>query len=482
VRRDADDAFAATSKSAGDIVARVAKLLTEEVADADSAAQIERARRRAGALVRAGERSSASRVPLLGLVARGLIEIAAAVEPQPSDLRRLLARAAEEAAVAGDAFSTDVYQLAVRDPAILELPPDLALQLQLRLLAAVAPVEDASLWIRAEHKRLKCVAHVGSAPTTRGVRAAAVRALEGEPPDRRSRRTALHGIPVHVWDRIHAALVVRVGSASTEVALALAEELAAALPPTLEKAALLERNAEREQSLVDATERRLVRLGFDLHDGPLQDVSALTAEVRLFKRQLAAAVPEGQGSDRLVGRVDDVEARLRAVDAELRELARSLEAPTLLKVPFSELVRNAVEQLEQARDIRVSLELEGDPNVLSPSQRIALLRVVEAALANVREHSDARNVRISLGVGRAGVRAEIVDDGTGFDVEDALLRAAREGRLGVIGMSERIRLLGGSFDLRSAPGGPTTITVLLPRWRGGQAQVRTSSPTSASSA
>jgi signal transduction histidine kinase len=477
---DADDAFAAASPA--DVISRVAKLLLEEVRDADSAAQIELAERRAAALVRPGEGSSAAALPLLGLVARGLNEIAAAAEREPSDLRRLLARAAKEAGIAIDAFSTDVYQLAVRDPAVLELPPDLAIELQLGLLAAVAPIDDASLWIRSQHKRLTCVAHVGSAPMTRGVRAAAVRAFEGAPPNRRSRRTALHGIPVHLWNRPHAALVVRAASTATEAALALAEELAAALPPTLEKAALLERNAEREQSLVDATERRLVRLGFDLHDGPLQDVSALTAEVRLFKRQLAAAVPEERGSERLLGRVDDVEARLRAVDAELRELARSLEAPTLLKVPFGELMRKEVEKLEQARDIRVSLDLEGDPNVLSPSQRIALLRVVEAALANVREHSDARNAGISIAVGRAGVRAEIVDDGAGFDVEDALLRAAREGRLGVIGMSERIRLLGGSFDLRSEPGGPTSVMVLLPRWRGGDAQAGSSSPTDASSA
>ena len=478
---DADDARAAASGPA-EVISRVAKLLLDEVGDADSAAQLELAARRAGALARPERGAGGVDLPLLALVARGVNEIAAATEREPSDLKRLLARAAEEAGVAVARFATDVYQLAVRDPAVLELPPHLAIELQLRLLAAVAPIDDASLWIRDERKRVHCVAHVGSAPTTRGARAAATRALDGTPPSPRSRRTALHGIPVQVWGRPYAALVVRAASAATEATLALAEELAAALPPTLEKASLLERNAEREQSLVDAAERRLVRLGFDLHDGPLQDVSALTTDVRLFKRQLATAVPDERVSERLLGRVDDVEARLRAVDAELRELARSLEAPTLLKIPFGELVRKEVEQLEQARDVRVSLDLQGDPNVLSPSQRIALLRVVEAALANVKEHSDARNVSISIAVGRAGVRAEIVDDGAGFDVEDALLRAAREGRLGVIGMSERIRLLGGSFDLRSGPGGPTTVTVLLPRWRGGDDQTGSSSPINASSA
>ena len=478
---DADEALAA-ARAPADVISRVARVLLDEVRDPDSAAQIELAERRAVALARPHEHRAAPALPLLGLVARGLSEIAAAAERQPADLRRLLERAAEEAGVAADRFSTDVYQLAVRDPAILELPPDLAIELQLRLLAAVGPVDDVSLWIRSDRKRLKCVGHVGSAPLSRGVRAAAARALDGAAPNRGSRRASLHGIPVRVWNRPHGAVVVRAAAGATETTLALAEELAAALPPTLEKASLLERNADREQSLVDSTERRLVRLGFDLHDGPLQDVAALTAEVKLFKRQLAAALPNEHASERLLGRVDDVEARLRAVGAELRELARSLEAPTLLKVPFAELVRKEVEQLEQATQIRVDVELEGDPNVLSPSQRIALLRVVEAALANVKEHSDARSVSVSVVVGRAGVRAEIVDDGTGFDVEAALLRAAREGRLGLIGMSERIRLLGGSFDLRSQAGGPTRVSVVLPRWRGGGAQAGSSSLTNASSA
>jgi signal transduction histidine kinase len=467
---------------AADVISRVAKLLLEDVRDPASAAELKLAERRAVALLRPGEALPAAALPVLGLVARGLNEIATAAEREPSELRRLLERAAEEAGVAVDSFAIDVYQLAVRDPRLLELPPILAIELQLRLLAAVAPIDEVSLWTRNEQKRVTCIAHVGSAPLTRGVRTAAVRALEDVRPDRRSRRPVLHAVPVQVWNRPHAAVVIRATSAATETTLALAEELAAALPPTLEKAALLERNAEREQSLVDATERRLVRLGFDLHDGPLQDVSALTAEIRLFKRQLAAAVSEQPATERLLGRVDDVEARLRAVDADLRELARSLEAPSLLKVPFEELVRREVEQLEKASDIRVTLDLQGDPSVLSPSQRIALLRVVEAALANVREHSDAANVRISIAVGRPGVRAEIVDDGAGFEVEDALLRAAREGRLGVIGMSERIRLLGGSFDLRSRPGGPTTVSAVLPHWRGGDAQTGRTSAAAASPA
>jgi signal transduction histidine kinase len=63
------------------------------------------------------------------------------------------------------------------------------------------------------------------------------------------------------------------------------------------------------------------------------------------------------------------------------------------------------------------------------------------------------------------VRAEIEDDGRGFDLERTLVRAAKGGRMGLVGMNERALLLGGAFDVRSAPGGPTRISVTLPEWR-----------------
>ncbi len=58
----------------------------------------------------------------------------------------------------------------------------------------------------------------------------------------------------------------------------------------------------------------------------------------------------------------------------------------------------------------------------------------------------------------------MTDDGMGFEVERALAKAAQRGRLGLVGIAERTRMLGGTFDLESAPGGPTTLRFTLPRW------------------
>ncbi len=108
--------------------------------------------------------------------------------------------------------------------------------------------------------------------------------------------------------------------------------------------------------------------------------------------------------------------------------------------------------------------LRGELAQISASQQIALLNIIHEALNNIREHAGASAVDVSLNVDDSGVRAEITDDGNGFDLEATLMRAAREGRVGLVAMNERVRLLGGQCRIESTPGGPTTVSVWLARW------------------
>jgi signal transduction histidine kinase len=109
--------------------------------------------------------------------------------------------------------------------------------------------------------------------------------------------------------------------------------------------------------------------------------------------------------------------------------------------------------------------VSGDFGAMTPSQKIALIRVVQEACTNIREHSGAANVELAITAGRSCVELQISDDGEGFEVTRTLQDAAQRGRLGLVGSSERVRLLGGTFDVRSGPGGPTTVSVTLPRWQ-----------------
>jgi signal transduction histidine kinase len=111
----------------------------------------------------------------------------------------------------------------------------------------------------------------------------------------------------------------------------------------------------------------------------------------------------------------------------------------------------------------VGLSVEGELDRLTDSQRIALVRILQECLSNAREHSGASEVRVEVRSTESYVEASVTDNGRGFDVEGTLVEAAQRGRLGLVGVHERARLLGGTCDVASRPGGPTTISVCLSR-------------------
>jgi signal transduction histidine kinase len=255
---------------------------------------------------------------------------------------------------------------------------------------------------------------------------------------------------------------VRAKRNGRELARILAEDAAAALAPVLEREALLSRSSSRERSLVEASERRLARLGFDLHDGPMQTIVSLAGDIRLLRQEMEDAGFEGAP---LLHRLDRLEACLGAVDGELRQLAHSLEPSSLVLGSLRDLLARELDSFRAQTEMTVDLNASGDLEGLTASQRIALVRIVQEALNNVREHSGASRVSVSVGVRRHHVWAEIEDNGHGFEVERTLVRAARNGRLGLVGMGERARLLGGRFDVVSRRGGPTVVSVVFPPWR-----------------
>jgi signal transduction histidine kinase len=205
-------------------------------------------------------------------------------------------------------------------------------------------------------------------------------------------------------------------------------------------------------------------LGFDLHDGPLQELLLLGEDMRMLRDQLASLL--GEREARLLrGRIEDLEARSVALERGLRQISSAAGASAQLDQPLTDALRELTDAFAARTGIVPSVHLENGPAVISPSQRIALLSVVREALNNIREHGrTASNVMISIRLRADGVGAEVRDDGCGFDVDAALLNAARRGRIGLAGIYERVRLLDGECVVESRPGGPTTVALKLPRW------------------
>ena len=220
----------------------------------------------------------------------------------------------------------------------------------------------------------------------------------------------------------------------------------------------------REPGLAEANERLLVRLGFDLHDGPLQQVYALAQDVRLLREQLVEVVGS-EHRETVAGCFGDLELQLAELHQDLRDLAHSLEPRSLLRQPLPEAVERELAALNRRTGISTSIAVEGSFDALTASQRIALLRVLQEALSNIRHHSGGRKVAVTLrDEVFKGVRMEIRDDGRGFDPAGVVPAEDGESGIGLVGMRARLQLIGGQLDIESAPGGPTTVRATLPRW------------------
>ncbi len=395
--------------------------------------------------------------------ASAVVELAAALELDDADVRGAAAAVAEACALPLSAARFVFFSEAARNPRMLELPPLMAVEILLNLLLGLDVATEISLW-RQSSKGLDCLLSFGGAgEPSRRIRAEAKAVMRG-----RSRLSLLGGSqlrsgPVLRFGEPYAAVVARCGSLETDVADAFIAEAATALGPILERENLLEHSAERDRTLVAAAERRLMRLGFDLHDGPIQEILALAADVRLLQEQVYPFVLVEQ-RELAYGRFDDLTARLVDVDRQLREIAHSLETKSVISRPLGEILHREVDGFAERTGIEATLEIRGDPDSLSSGQRITVFRAIQEALANVREHAGASNVEVRIRARRSAIELQITDDGMGFEVERAVAKAAQRGRLGLVGIAERVRMLGGTFELESSPGGPTRLKLTLPRW------------------
>ena len=348
-------------------------------------------------------------------------------------------------------------------PGLLQLPPEVAVRTHLGILAAFAPAQQVAFWSIDGRGRVECALRLGGSRLVAGGRAF-VEDVLAAPPAVSAVRGVLVAAPVLRWQQPHAVVLVQARRGHEATCAALVERAALMLAPLLERQDILVGGARAEHVLGEATERRLTRLGLDLHDGPLQTVAAVAQEVDQLKRRFAGLVPDERPRALALGWLADLESRLEALEEELRSYSSSLGSPLVLRHPLPAALEEALERFRRRSSMRVHMATSGSLDGLTQSQQIAILRVVTEGLANAAAHSGAGEVRVSVSGKPTHIVTTVFDDGVGFNMERTLVRAASAGRLGLLGMDERIRLLGGTFTIRSREGGPTELSATLPRW------------------
>ena len=146
---------------------------------------------------------------------------------------------------------------------------------------------------------------------------------------------------------------------------------------------------------------------------------------------------------------------------ELRRVVVGLRPPALDELGLNHALRQSLEDLKtDGLDCRFS-EV-GTPVRLSSSVEIAVYRIVQEALNNIRKHANATKVNLRLQFQEGKLVVEVRDNGKGFDLSQTLDSAISAGHLGLLGMKRRAEMLGGGISIKASEGKGTTVILSLP--------------------
>jgi PAS domain S-box-containing protein len=219
--------------------------------------------------------------------------------------------------------------------------------------------------------------------------------------------------------------------------------------------------AEVQRRLMESREAERVHLAQELHDGPVQELYGASFRLGALKEAL---LDETKLNDLAATQIT-----IQQVIQTLRAMFSELRPPALAPFGLEKAIRSHAERFQTEHpELEVTLELMPDGQALPEPVRLALFRIYQEALNNVLRHAEANAVWIRFTLETAQAILEVQDNGHGFKVPQRWLELARQGHLGLVGISERTEAIGGELKIISTPGAGTTIRVVVSRPEAGK--------------
>lgn len=220
---------------------------------------------------------------------------------------------------------------------------------------------------------------------------------------------------------------------------------------------------DKLNAALQATQRRLITerederkaLARELHDQVIQDLLSFNyrleeiegAENSLILRDTVASIREG----------------MRNVVSELRQMCSDLRPPTIDHHGLAAALDSLAHEWALRNDIRLQLEIDPELGRLPETIELSVFRIVQEGLNNIRKHAAARNVRLSMQrTSSTNLLVRLEDDGQGLAMPADLASLSVSKHFGLVGISERVALLGGSMNIESSQGGGTILQVEIP--------------------
>lgn len=206
-------------------------------------------------------------------------------------------------------------------------------------------------------------------------------------------------------------------------------------------------------------EREIGRMILDIHDGPVQNIFAALSQLSMAERQLVQKF--GENPEVEITRIRKSAKLLEHALNEIRTYMGLFRPPEFERRTLIAILDGLIIQHEELTGHAVTVNVDGNfPDVALPI-KICLYRVLQQALANAARHAEVEQYAVSLHGDAHQVFMEVIDQGKGFDV-GTIQANCEEIHFGLVGMRERVEILGGTFSIQSAPGRGTCVRVVVP--------------------
>ncbi len=213
------------------------------------------------------------------------------------------------------------------------------------------------------------------------------------------------------------------------------------------------RQLSRQIILTQEEERRAISR--ELHDVIAQTLTGINVRLAALKKEAAVNT---KGLDRNIARTQRLVEK--SVDI-VHQFARELRPAVLDDLGLIPALHSFMKNFTTRTGVRTHLIAFAGVEQLDTARRTILFRVAQEAMTNVARHAQASRMEVNIQKFHSAARMDIKDNGKSFQVE-RILRSKGNKRLGLLGMRERVEMVGGTFCVKSAPGEGTTVRVEIP--------------------
>ncbi|MEW5938158.1 MAG: sensor histidine kinase [Chloroflexota bacterium] len=214
--------------------------------------------------------------------------------------------------------------------------------------------------------------------------------------------------------------------------------------------------------LLAVTEEELQRIVLDIHDGPVQNLFAALSQLTLLRARISDLQP---AADECIATINRAVNLLEVSLGDIRDLLGTFRSPEFAKSGLAEIIEDIVIQHESFTSGTVTLEMKIPlPETVSLPLKIALCRILQEALSNVRRHAGVESAAVKLWTEKGRLILEVSDQGRGFEPPplNGPHATERQEHIGLRGMRERAALVGGKLLVESHPGEGTRVRVEVP--------------------